>query len=152
MEYTANYHLPQWVESDRIMMEDFNEAMKNLDVEIMGVQTATDTAQQTADAISERAYTPDNMPYVVGTYRGNRNTQTIEVGFRPSFLIISGDEGSSSMVGHYQEYGDYVGIMSKDFTYDTVTLTDTGFQIVHNDDSYPKLNQTLQNYIYIAFR
>ena len=27
MDYTTNYHLPQWVESDRIMMEDFNEAM-----------------------------------------------------------------------------------------------------------------------------
>lgn len=24
MEYTKNYHLPQWVKSDRIMMEDFN--------------------------------------------------------------------------------------------------------------------------------
>ena len=27
MNYTANYQLPQWVETDRIMMEDFNEAM-----------------------------------------------------------------------------------------------------------------------------
>ena len=24
MNYTTNYHLPQWVETDRIQMEDFN--------------------------------------------------------------------------------------------------------------------------------
>jgi len=31
MEYTTNYHLPQWVETDRIQMEDFNEAMRNIE-------------------------------------------------------------------------------------------------------------------------
>ena len=25
MNYTTNYHLPQWVETDRIQMEDFNQ-------------------------------------------------------------------------------------------------------------------------------
>ena len=27
MNYTTNYHLPQWVETDRIQMEHFNQAM-----------------------------------------------------------------------------------------------------------------------------
>ena len=31
MNYTTNYHLPQWVESDRILMEDFNEAMESIE-------------------------------------------------------------------------------------------------------------------------
>ena len=31
MNYTTNYHLPQWVETDRIMMEDFNQAMAGID-------------------------------------------------------------------------------------------------------------------------
>ncbi len=31
MNYTTNYHLPQWVESDRILMEDFNQAMADID-------------------------------------------------------------------------------------------------------------------------
>ena len=31
MNYTANYQLPQWVETDRIMMADFNEAMARVD-------------------------------------------------------------------------------------------------------------------------
>ena len=31
MEYTKNYHLPQWVEEDRIQMEDFNDAMASIE-------------------------------------------------------------------------------------------------------------------------
>lgn len=31
MNYTTNYHLPQWVESDRILMGDFNEAMESIE-------------------------------------------------------------------------------------------------------------------------
>ena len=42
MEYTTNYHLPQWVESDRIMMEDFNEAMAAIDGGIKAAQDAAD--------------------------------------------------------------------------------------------------------------
>ena len=36
MDYTTNYHLPQWVESDRIMMEDFNEAMAAIEKRVDG--------------------------------------------------------------------------------------------------------------------
>ncbi len=31
MTYTANHHLPQWVEADRVRMEDFNGAMGQLE-------------------------------------------------------------------------------------------------------------------------
>ena len=40
MNYTTNYHLPQWVESDRIMMEDFNAAMAGIDQGIAGETAA----------------------------------------------------------------------------------------------------------------
>ena len=40
MEYTNNYHLPQWVESDRIMMGDFNEAMANIEEGMSNTATA----------------------------------------------------------------------------------------------------------------
>ena len=154
MNYTTNYHLPQWVEEDRIMMGDFNEAMAGIDGGIAAAKTAADTAKTTADAAqatADAAYSPNNMPYVVGSYMGNNGTKTIELGFCPSFLIISGDGGSTSLVGHYQEYGDHVGLMSADLIYDTVTLTATGFKVVDNSDSYPCLNEH-RTYIYIAFR
>ena len=50
MEYTSNYHLPQWVESDRIMMEDFNQMCEDIDGGIAAAKTAADTAKATADA------------------------------------------------------------------------------------------------------
>ena len=31
MNYTQNYQLPQWVETDRILMEDFNDMTEKLD-------------------------------------------------------------------------------------------------------------------------
>ena len=90
MNYTTNYHLPQWVETDRIQMEDFNQMCAAIDQGIKGAQDTAETAQanasaaQTAaDAVAD-AYTPDNKPYVIGTYTGNGyGTQEITLGFFP---------------------------------------------------------------------
>lgn len=41
MDYTTNYHLPQWAETDRIMMEDFNQAFSDID-EAMGTYYGTE--------------------------------------------------------------------------------------------------------------
>ena len=53
MEYTTNYHLPQWVESDRIMMGDFNEAMSNLEGGITTAQEAADAAKEAQKKTAE---------------------------------------------------------------------------------------------------
>lgn len=141
MEYTTNYHLPQWVESDRIMMGDFNQMCSDID-------RGLTTAQSTANA----AYTPDNKPYVVGSYTGNRGINVINVGFRPSFLIICGDKSFSTPSGHSSSLGDSFGIITANHNYGLVTLTDTGFQVTHDNNLYPQLNDTVDVYVYIAFR
>ena len=46
MNYTTNYHLPQWVEEDRIMMGDFNEAMEKIDEALRYGRTPENTACQ----------------------------------------------------------------------------------------------------------
>ena len=43
MEYTENYHLPQWEPTDRVLREDFNDAMSDID----------DALQANADAVTE---------------------------------------------------------------------------------------------------
>ena len=107
MNYTTNYHLPQWVETDRIMMEDFNQAMAAMDQgmaeakvaaeaaqEAAGTaQAAAEIAQSSADAVAD-AYTPGNQPYAVGSYTGTGADMTITLGFRPKFLILSGMEST----------------------------------------------------------
>lgn len=141
MNYTTNYHLPQWVESDRIMMGDFNDAMDTLDAGLAAAQ-----------AVADAAYCPTNKSYAVGTYTGNYTTQTITLGFRPSLVIITGDNSDSTASGHYYDLGETFGIVTASHTYGTVTLTDTGFQVVRDGSIYPRFNENLDKYFYIAFR
>ena len=44
MEYTSKYHLPQWVESDRIMMEDFNQMCRDVEAGLESVKSESGTA------------------------------------------------------------------------------------------------------------
>ena len=147
MQQTTKYQFKLIEGSDDFSPQPLNDNVGKVEELFQDMAETVEAVQSTADA----AYSPNNKPYVVGSYMGNTSTKTIELGFCPSFLIISGDEGSTSLVGHYQEYGDHVGLMSADLIYDTVTLTATGFKVVDNSDSYPRLNEH-RTYIYIAFR
>ena len=57
MNYTKNYHLPQWVKSDRLMMDDFNAAMADIESGLtQNAQTAAAANSKTAgDAASATA-------------------------------------------------------------------------------------------------
>ena len=52
MEYTPNHHMPQWVKSDRIMMDDFNAAFAS-------IETGLDKAQATAADVLGAAQSTD---------------------------------------------------------------------------------------------
>ena len=43
MDYTQNYHLPQWVETDRLLMDDFNDAYAAIDAALDGLREDVDT-------------------------------------------------------------------------------------------------------------
>ena len=158
MEYTTNYHLPQWVESDRIMMGDFNEAMSNLEGGITtaqeaadAAQSAADNAQNTADTIAGNAYSPTNKPYVVGSYIGTGQQMTITLGFRPSFLIINGGVITYSL--NSDELATWQIATNGNTLPECVTFTDTGFTLLKLEDKqYPRLVIAERNYDYIAFK
>ncbi len=44
MQRTSNYQLPQWEKEDRIMMEDFNGAMANIENAIDGARSEASAA------------------------------------------------------------------------------------------------------------
>lgn len=162
MEYTTNYHLPQWVESDRIMMGDFNDAMSGIDGGINeaksaadAAQTAADTAQETADSAQATADAAQaaaaKLPYAAGHYTGTNAEMTITLGFRPSFVIISGATTVyPTGVGSLGSRNIFTGgnVLSE-----CITFTDTGF-ILHalEDNVYPQLVRISVQYDYIAFR
>lgn len=157
MNYTKNYHLPQWEESDRIMMEDFNHAMADIEAGIDSAkaearQTDADLTSQianvkkTADAAQANAM---KLPYVTGSYYGVAVREVvINVGFRPSIVIGFGNQGFTSsldVIGRVFAGGEIV-------TSDTITITDTGFRIAPNTGKYPAANVNGVRYEYIAFR
>ena len=135
MEYTNNYHLPQWVESDRIMMGDFNEAMANIE-----------------EGMSNTATAAAELPYVVGTYTGDDTTtnRTITLGFRPQFVIITGMSRSSS--SNEESLGRFGIIGPGRVSSDIAKLNNTGFVVTNSTFTYPKLNIQGYVYSYIAFK
>ena len=160
MNYTNNYHLPQWVETDRIMMEDFNRAFSDIDEGIKTAQDTADTAESKADAAQSSAnavadaYTPGNQPYVVGSYTGTGADMTITLGFRPKFLILSGME-SSSATNSTLAWDRYFGLCDGSIMPLRVTFTDTGFTVFARGNSYqnyPDFTDSGRTYCYLAFR
>ena len=143
MNYTEKYHLPQWEESDREMRTDINSAMANLESGMVEAKSAADNAQNTADTALA------HKNYVVGRYKGTRESQTIDVGFPPSMVIIhcmySGSEKENSI--------GTCSLHFRNYSYGDLDFTETGF-LVESDPLkyYPCVNWENRNYIYIAFR
>lgn len=143
MNYTNNYHLPQWEKSDKIKMADFNAAMGSIETGLTAAQSTADAAQT---AVSE-------LPYAVGVYTGNEQTIEITLGFRPRFVILSAmyfdKEPETQQIF-------YFGITGGHALWVSVEFTDTGFNVKHlptNSTPYtPKLNAKNYIYDYIAFK
>ena len=166
MEYTTNYHLPQWVESDRIMMGDFNQMCSDMEAGLTSnaqaaaaaqtaagnAQNAAENAQASADAVQD-AYTPHNQPYAVGSYTGTDAEITITLGFRPKFLIIG---GMVSFLGNDESGVEmFFGIADGTMLSKRLTFTDTGFIAraqTYSYDYYPNFTEAGRAYSYIAFR
>ncbi len=133
MNYTEKYHLPQWEETDRIMRVDFNDAMANLE-----------------EGIAEAQKKADTLPYVMGTYPGTGNAQTIEVGFTPSMVITFAPGVGSSAEAAL----GYMGLIVKSQYIWKGNIVKNGFSLEGDDPNayYPRINQNGQTYTYIAFR
>ena len=163
MNHTKNYNLPQWELNDLIRMEDFNSAMANLETGIDGAKAeakAGDAELQrqvtAANAKAENAQTVANAaaqkPYVVGRYVGTGREMTVTLGFRPSFLIISGVTPSyhTSSAEGYERYIAFTGGQT---VQQRVAFTNTGFVVKPlSGPYYPFLADVDRTYEYIAFK
>ncbi|MCI9445374.1 MAG: hypothetical protein HFF69_11785 [Oscillospiraceae bacterium] len=171
MNYTQNHHLPQWVGSDPIRMDDFNKAMANIDTGISTAQSdaqaarsaadtartaassaksAADAAQSTANAAQSAA---SEKPYVVGRYTGTSSQQAIALGFKPSFLIISG--AAAAVDPASVDSMAFSGMTAGKTLFTRCGLTASGFSVYgksQSNPSYPDLNEPGRVYEYIAFK
>ena len=174
MNYTENYHLPQWEETDRIMRTDFNQMCADMEAGLdktarnaaadtaaarsesaaaaARAQSTADTAVSKADAaraVADAAYCPSFMPYAIGTYRGTGTGETtIRLGFKPRFLIISDQqvstEGGGGIIHNLMLVGAHTASTGIAFLSD-------GFKVFNVESHYPRLNNT-RTFAYVAFR
>lgn len=141
MNYTEKYHLPQWEETDRIMRTDFNQMCTDL-------ESGLTAAQAKADG----AYSPDLPPFAVGSYTGTGDVpMVIETGFRPRFVIITGQ-----VAAMYDSNMRQVMLAGEGLMTSMISFQDTGFTVnqARADSSIlcPRANAKGESYCYIAFR
>lgn len=159
MKRTTNYDLPTWEKDDFIRMQDFNDLTGKLDAALKSgadAQTALQNAIKAVKATAENAYSSANKPYIAGSYTGNGGTQTVDLGFKPRFLVISRgfDKGDYSA-----DYALFAGTPEQidSWMAKVVSITDTGFTVkmaTYNTSTCPQLwlNTSGKTYSYIAFR
>jgi len=159
MKYTNNYHLPQWVQDDLILMDDFNKMNENIEAgidtargEAAEAQAVANSAKVAANAAQQsagNAYSPSNKPYVTGTFTGNGGTQEINLGFRPSFVIIGADQIATSDV----VAAGRVALSAGGVNTRRISLTSNGFRVHFSETTpLPRINYNNGTFDYIAFR
>ena len=86
--------------------------------------------------------------YVTGSYTGSLGTKTINIGFRPRFLVIMAPTKSTSgsPLTNFFAGGETNALK------DRLKFLDTGFQVTFVQGSTPMLNSTQYEYFYFAFR
>ena len=114
MNYTDKYHLPQWEETDRIMRTDFNQMCADIE---SGIAEAKKKADE--------AYSTDRPPFAVGSYMGTGDTpMVIETGFRPRFVIVTGQ-----VMAQYDSNMRKVMLAGEGIMTDMISFRDSGFTI-----------------------
>ena len=162
MNHTKNYNLPQWELNDLIRMEDFNSAMANLE---SGIDTARgEAAEAQAEANSAKVVantakaTADtalaSKPYVAGSYVGAGTEQTIHLGFRPSFLIVSGLKETMA-TNTTTDFDRFFGMSGGNIMTHRLAFTESGFKVFPSNALnyyYPDFSDNGRRYDYIAFK
>ena len=118
MNQTPNYALNQWEADDEVLRADFNADNQKIEAAILAARKA---------------------PCCVhGTYVGNGGTVTVDLGFRPSFIVVIPGAFSDSLTynaaflmgGPERQVRFY---RSGGGPSNVATFTDNGFQITETD-------------------
>ena len=129
MDYTANYQLPQWVDSDRILRTDFNSAYQKLDAALDGIQAEVD-ANDAANTAAHAAF--GNCQLYTATYVGTGSygsSQKSSLTFpgEPLAVLIGECRGSGiflvALQGMQQTFAQSSGSSVNSLTWGTNTLS-----------------------------
>ena len=132
MNYTQNYQLNQWEQSDRVLMDDFNVDNQKIEA-ALGMKCQVVTGSYTGDGTETRA---------------------ISLGFTPKAVLVTRDDGATTYPNNnYQVYGGLAvtGYPVKKNGLDAVAIMENGFQVGYREypvDIYTNING--QSYRYLA--
>ena len=127
-----------WEPTDQVLRTEFNQNWTKID-------TAVNAAQETAEAAQSAA---EQRPYVIGSYTGNGGTQSITLGFQPSFVISTAQPANSRDTA-------FIAVSGGSEAASTLSFTETGFTVMVTPTSYetyPLTNQNGTFYHYLALR
>ena len=137
MNYTENYQLPQWEETDRVLMEDFNAAMSKVDQGMEGIPRMASGS------------------YVgTGTY-GSENPNHLDFGFSAKLVALTGNASNLLKIGTLfiggQSTSHGIGVTSNSSSglSMSVTWTDQGVSWYSGDEER-QLNKSGVRYFYFA--
>ena len=89
MEYTNNYQLPTWAESDRVLMDDFNDMTEKLETALTGHGEAL------AGKGNCQIYTAS---YVGTNQYGSAHPNTLTFPQKPMIVAVSGHPGDQLFI------------------------------------------------------
>ena len=148
MNYTENYQLPQWEESDRVLMADFNAMTAKLEAGLTGKADAADLAALTAAVPKITAGT-----YIGTGQYGISHPNTLTFPFVPKLVVIQEKATGSSNSGAILIYGQEscTGIVTAHGLALTVSWEGKSLSWYTSQD-YPQyqLNTNTQTYYYLA--
>ena len=147
MNYTQNYHLPQWEESDRVMRSDFNQMCADIENGINGAKAQAAQSDAALDQkIAAAQAAAEELPYVVGTYRGTGQLQKIVLGFRPAAVLICKIYSSN-----IENAKDVLALFTGTGRDKILTIDEDGFSLL-SQLTQPQVNSYMTDYCYIVFR
>ena len=137
LNYTENYQLNQWEQTDRVLMDDFNSDNQK-------IEAALGTMKEVIPQI------------VTGSYSGNgSSSRSISLGFRPKAVFLCAQNGYVGFsTGSFFSYGGLVldGKLLQNNGYTIAEITNSGFKVFYNEDRGTCTNKSGETYHYIAFQ
>lgn len=161
---TANYGLSQWEATDQVVRGDFDEDNRKIDTGMAENKAAAAAAKETAENLAAVAFTPENLPFVVGTYTGNSqrtnndsNTQDIILGFTPRFVAVFYASANSNATNGSSQFAMISQAETfKSSNYTVMAIIENGFRVgtpmYNSTETRPSLNGKNDLYHYFALK
>ena len=130
--YTEHYGLHQWEPTDDFLRTDFNTDFGKIDAAIHG-KADTSTVEDLRGAVERK------VEMISGSYTGNGDRQTIQLGFQPKSVVVA--------TSHYT-----AAMACPGGSNERLLVTDNGFEVSDTTSNSVTTNKKGTFYQYIVLK